>query len=127
MHCFSPIDRRHRKQYASNSCYTESHDHAWCGVVRLWKCLLEALLSCIVQGYMAQWWAKLAAAEKEFTDGAAAVEKASKSTDGKICPSLREGGSWYLEAVQLLQDHSSDSGEKIVDRIREQLAEKTSE
>lgn len=81
----------------------------------------------LLQRYMAQWWAKLAASEKDYREGAGQVERASRSRDGQAAASLAEGGSWYLEALALLAEETEDRGKAAIDRIRQQLAEANSE
>ena len=80
-----------------------------------------------MQRYMAQWWAKLAAAEVDFKDSGAHLAKASQSEDGRVAASLTEGGSWYLEAVECLELNTEDSGTQAIARIRDQLADLNSD
>lgn len=80
-----------------------------------------------LQRYMAQWWAKLAAAEKDHGASAAAVEKASRSADGKVDASLSEGGSWFLQALEVIQENAPDGAQAAVDRIKDQLVELNSD
>ena len=80
-----------------------------------------------MQRYMAQWWAKLAAAEMDFKDSHAHLDKASQSGNGRVTASLAEGGSWYLEAVECLELNTEDGGAQAFARIRDQLAEMNSD
>lgn len=78
---------------------------------------------------MAQWYARLAAAEKDQKDALDQMDQASHIDDGaeSALKDLAEGGSWYLEAVDFLQEVTVDGGEHIIRRIREQLADLNSD
>ena len=70
-----------------------------------------------IQKYMAMWIAKLAAAEKDFRDSLAQMEKAGGVN------LAAQGGQWYLEAIDRLALHSEDGGERAMRHIRDQLQE----
>ena len=76
---------------------------------------------------MAQWIAKLAAVEKDYKDAARQMEEASKVDGGDAWEGLAEGGSWYLEAIDLIQQAAPESGEQQFNKIREQLADLNSD
>ena len=80
-----------------------------------------------MQRYMAQWVAKLAAVEKDYADSARQMEEASKVEGRSDAEILAEGGSWYLEAVDLIQQAAPESGEQQFSKIREQLADLNSD
>jgi hypothetical protein len=69
---------------------------------------------------MAQWVAKLALAEKEFRDTRAQLDKPGGE---KMMANLAQGGSWFLEAVDLLEQSDEDAFQ----HIRDQLADLNSD
>lgn len=69
----------------------------------------------------------MAAVDKEYTEAAKQVEEASAAQGMKIAENLEKGGSWYLEAVDLIQEAGQDSGQQAFDRIRTQLADLNSD
>jgi len=73
---------------------------------------------CCWQRYLAQWVAKLASAETEFHNTCAQLDKA-----GEMEANLAQGGSWFLEAVDLLEQSDEDA----LQRIRDQLADLNSD
>ena len=76
---------------------------------------------------MAQWVAKLAAVEKDYNDSTRQMEEASKIEGSDQADILAEGGSWYLEAIDLIQQAAPEAGEQHFNKIREQLADLNSD
>ena len=97
-------------------------------------CRMSHTMTCHVQEYMAQWTARMAAAEGDYRTSADASRsivdqhrsscsdagrpgRATDSASGHFAP-------WIAEAIEVLQLASDDRGAKAADAIREQLMER---
>ena len=76
---------------------------------------------------MAPWWAKLAAVEKDYNEAGQQVQDASLSQGTDVGHNFAEGGSWYLEAVDLIQQAGQDEGKQAFRRIQTQLTDLNSD
>ena len=86
-----------------------------------------------VQEYMAQWTARMAAAEADYraslqgSDKAAVQQLPAQEGPSKPRSSTHAAARfapWVAEAVDVLQLHSADGGSRATDAIREQLLER---
>ena len=74
-----------------------------------------------------QWWARLAAVEKDYNEAFKHFQDVSRSQGPELAEGFAQGGSWYLEGVDFIQHATQDSGEQALDRIKEQLADLNSD
>ncbi|CAL5225440.1 g8258 [Coccomyxa viridis] len=93
----------------------------------------------IRQEYLAQWVAKVAAAEKEYRNVTKQINR--PALPGSAQPQTAAGGdsgvpsegqpaidtelleAWYLDGIDLLLHHTPDQGERAAEAIRDQLTE----
>lgn len=90
---------------------------------------------CTVQEYMAQWTARMAAADADYQSSLQASERAAvqqlpatldagPSKQHRNAAAAARYAPWVAEAVDVLHLLSSDRGARAADAIREQLLER---
>ena len=99
-------------------------------------------LAVALQEYLAQWVAKVAAAEKDYRSAMDAMKRPAAqgaAQDARLAARIArpaaqaalEAGiedpeqldSWFLDGIDLLLQHTPDQGERAVEAIRDHLTE----